>query len=162
MNKYIITILIALSGVCQCQEWYSKVDKAYVERQDKLFYKEYSKTHPEFIKHLILFKGYLVTGNADELYKFRSKLFMKTVNRRVFSKYLCDARELPTRVIYALEGSRIGENDATVKAYYIKGNDQFEICNETYDIWQRIDGKWFFVSNTLPWGSEVISPGGLK
>jgi hypothetical protein len=162
MNKYIITIFLGISNFCQSQEWYSKVNREHIEAQDNLFYKEYSKTHQEFIKQLVMFKGFLVTGNADGLYSFRTDLFKNTVSKDAFSEYLCDRRELPTRVVYSLNGSKINDRDAIVKAYYITRNDNFEICVETNDIWKRIDKKWFFISNTLSWGTEVVSAGILK
>jgi len=160
----LLMISLMISIPCESSELYSNAAQQLIEAKDSLFFEKADMGNQELINTLKAFKESIINNNSEIFYQLRTIKYRETVPFENFRKSIIGGAERPKKIFFSLEGSKIGKNEAHIKSYYVMGNKKLETYIETLDNWifDVESKKWFFVSNSLSWGSQVVIDAQVK
>lgn len=158
MNKLILVTCLLGIASCHGKKWYSTISKDEIIRGNTQFIKEGKIKNNQLLNQLDNFKNALISRDLDALYGFRTKEYQKVVSKDIFKSEIIGGTKLPSESYFSMSGSVIEKTSALIETYYVLDENEYEYSLKTVDKWvfDEVQAKWLFVSNSLSWGSSVI------
>jgi hypothetical protein len=157
-------LLFSIIGYQWSTNAYSKLI-VRLQKRDAEFWRaqsEFSKGDNKMlslINTLDTYRSNIISGKWNVLYDMRTDAYKSSVSRERFLSQVVKHQVPPSGIYFTLEGGKTTPAVASFKATYVCMERAGVSCTESEDIWKwdsKAD-KWQFVSNSLPWGSPLVS-----
>lgn len=154
-----VCFLFLVSGRAEDEKaWYSSYKVNSLQKEKEAFEKKVSTLNARLLIDIKTFNSALIEKDYDTLYDYRTIEFRKIVSRKVFEKSIHSEYNAIVVIYNSPKNIEINKETATITTYYVVEASKFRYVVSTSDIWRYADDfkKWRFVSNTLPWGSQLV------